>query len=622
MPHRQHKISDFNLGWVNAFSETKIKDGAASDVLAWLCLDDRIKLSGGFQQVGTDTPTAATRNLFAATKPDGTKVIWKKNGAKLFSKDGTAAWVEVGSDLFGASAASDICSFVLWESFNGSWVWISSPNSSLWKIPVANPASVVAYPSAGFKGYLALIKSRLWVWSWPTTGGSPDLTGFQGSYQPPADIGDAHYTDVVAESIGTGTGAQTTFTDTLNFKAGGATRNCFSVSATDGVETFADTGSGTLTGSAGGTGTINYATGAISVTFAAAPANLAAITSSYTWENEASEGLADFSVLSTTAGDGKAHYLSQPTGGAMKQAYEFNGQAYCVHERAVWRITFDEYGDPTTNLVFRSGSGTSKVLGAVPTSDGIYFLDDSDPDKPNIRVITLDLKNQSEVICPSVSDSHLDLTGWSLNAMGKYNDRIVVAATDPDGVARTLALERRLGSWSKHPYPATCFTQYGDDLIHGDSAGYAWTTFDGTDADDFTPDNNWTSGQSELGYSGLKRVKALWLGGSISASQEVTVEVANDDGDYATLGTLSGDGSYVTGETSGSIGADQIGEVELGASDGDRLRPFRVAFPYTPDRFATSKVRLTATGAGDIEIQDIVHHGVKYHGKRLPTKFR
>jgi len=39
------------------------------------------------------------------------------------------------------------------------------------------------------------------------------------------------------------------------------------VAITDGVETFADDGCGRLTGSAGGTGTVNYKTGVYSITF-------------------------------------------------------------------------------------------------------------------------------------------------------------------------------------------------------------------------------------------------------------------------------------------------------------------------------------------------------------------
>lgn len=622
MAHRQHETSDFSLGLVTAYDSSKIKDGAASDVLSWECLEDRIRLTGGYQQIGSDSVTGSVKNIFTATKTDGTKVIWKKVGVKLYAKDGSAAWAEVGTNLF-TGASDDIPSFDLWESFNGSWVWLSSPHSSLWKIPVANPTSVVEYPSSGYQGQIKIMKSRLWVWSWPTTGGSLDQTGITGSFLPPADIGNAHYTAVTGENIGTGTGAQTTFTETLNFKAGGATRNCFSVSATDGTETFSDTGAGTLTGSAGGTGTINYATGAISVTFAVAPNNAQAITSNYTWEDESSSGLADFSPLSAAAGDSDAHYLSQPSGGATKTAYEFNDAAYFVHERAVWRVTFDQYGDPNSNLVWRAGSGTSHVLGSVPTSDGIYFVDNSDMDKPNVRVITLDSKNLANVVCPSLTDEKLDLTNWTLGAMGRHNDTILVAAEDPDGNDVTLALSRRLGTWTKHPYPATCYASYGDTAIHGDkTSGLVYTMFDGTDADGFTPNNNWTSGDSILGYIGLKRVRELWFDGRIAPTQTVRVEVSTDEGDYVELGTIDGDGAYVRTSESGAIGDEEIGGEEIGNSTSGSPFPFRRAIAYTPDRFSTSKVRLTALGVGAVEIASIIHHGVRFHGKRLPTVYR
>lgn len=65
------------------------------------------------------------------------------------------------------------------------------------------------------------------------------------------------------EVIGAGDGATKAFTGTLAsfpVEPGAAV-------ITDGVETFADDGCGNLTGDAGGTGTINYKTGAFSATF-------------------------------------------------------------------------------------------------------------------------------------------------------------------------------------------------------------------------------------------------------------------------------------------------------------------------------------------------------------------
>lgn len=71
------------------------------------------------------------------------------------------------------------------------------------------------------------------------------------------------YQAVADEVLGTGDGGTATFSGTLtNLKVEPGT-----VVVTDGVEIFTDNGFGVLVGDAGGSGTINYDTGAISVTF-------------------------------------------------------------------------------------------------------------------------------------------------------------------------------------------------------------------------------------------------------------------------------------------------------------------------------------------------------------------
>lgn len=67
----------------------------------------------------------------------------------------------------------------------------------------------------------------------------------------------------LAQVLATGNGTLKTFTGTVT----GAPLEPGSVAVADGVETFADDGVGRLTGDADGTGTVNYKTGAISVTF-------------------------------------------------------------------------------------------------------------------------------------------------------------------------------------------------------------------------------------------------------------------------------------------------------------------------------------------------------------------
>jgi hypothetical protein len=89
-------------------------------------------------------------------------------------------------------------------------------------------------------------------------------------------------TIVTAEAYDSGDGSTVTFANTLvnNPIVPG------SLTFTDGTEDFTDNADGTLTGDAGGTGTINYTTGAASVTFAVAPTTgTDNITASYRYGN-------------------------------------------------------------------------------------------------------------------------------------------------------------------------------------------------------------------------------------------------------------------------------------------------------------------------------------------------
>lgn len=85
----------------------------------------------------------------------------------------------------------------------------------------------------------------------------------------------------LVQAIGAGDGAVQVFTAALGPVEPG------SLVVTDGVETFSDDGFGSLTGSAGGSGKVNYATGKLSVDFNAAPANAVAVEASYIPEPQA-----------------------------------------------------------------------------------------------------------------------------------------------------------------------------------------------------------------------------------------------------------------------------------------------------------------------------------------------
>ena len=85
------------------------------------------------------------------------------------------------------------------------------------------------------------------------------------------------YEEIAAEALGAGDGAVTAFTELL----ASAPAMPGSVTVTDGVETFSDTGYGRLVGDAGGSGWVDYKAGQVSVEFATAPANEAPVTADY-----------------------------------------------------------------------------------------------------------------------------------------------------------------------------------------------------------------------------------------------------------------------------------------------------------------------------------------------------
>ena len=107
-------------------------------------------------------------------------------------------------------------------------------------------------------------------------------------------------TSISGEVLATGDGTTTTFSGILaNYPVKKST-----LSITDGNETFTDNSDGTLTGSLGGSGTINYETGEYSVTFNSAPADSTNITADYTYLPYTLTGADGKIVMSNAPADG------------------------------------------------------------------------------------------------------------------------------------------------------------------------------------------------------------------------------------------------------------------------------------------------------------------------------
>lgn len=110
---------------------------------------------------------------------------------------------------------------------------------------------------------------------------------------------DFHYSDEVveAETIGTGAGSPGPFAATLSY----VPLRPGTVQVTDGSETITDDGEGVLAGDGGGSGTIDYATGAISVTFGAAVGVGDPVTVDYEYDSESHADVPQLDIQLTSS---------------------------------------------------------------------------------------------------------------------------------------------------------------------------------------------------------------------------------------------------------------------------------------------------------------------------------
>lgn len=492
-------IKNWIEGWINKIEDRSIPRGAFSDGLNWLLQGDKIELRLGSKVLGTQiSGTGSVNGIHTAYAPNGDEILMRAYSTKLlYSTNGGTTWTEIGTDIL----INEDVSFANYASISGQQVWICSPNQTkLIKIMTANMGSYTdVYNSAiNFLGHIKIIKNRMWLW---------------GRLQSPSTIylswiDSLKNTTVTAEVIATGTGA-TTYTGTLAFKAAGARRTCFAIqiqNVSGTVETFTDNRDGTLTGSLGGTGTINYTSGAFSVTFNSAVAS-GNITANYQWEDSADGGIADFTYSATRlAGEGT--FFLQGTGGNVKNVYTYNDTQYVAHEKNWWIVKLTADDTDAINEIWRQNLGLSSLRGAIDTGDGIYLIDDANTSDTKIRLMQYSDAND-QVVPQSISDT-LNLSGYVFNkaCAYKWGDYVLFACKKSDSTYnnRVLIFNLLYKKWEvPQNYNVSDFTTYNGTLIAGDSvSNNAWELFSGYDDDDAIIDNVIVFNLDGLGEENLK----------------------------------------------------------------------------------------------------------------------
>lgn len=637
---------NFKYGLIDTIEDVSIPPEAASRTLGWLTLGDRIELVRGRHLLGTEIPgVGRVSGLQVGYTPDGTQVLFKTFGKKAFYYDSVSAdFIEIGLDLLGAGAVTaadpygeDISS-TSYNSLAGAQVWLSSPNSSLFKIMVANPGSAKDQydASKNFKGYIKAKGGRMLLWNRGKTGAGSveDKTGLYGSYIDKDEVSD--YTNVAGEAIGAG--GSTNYSGTLFAITG--KRTSFAVSMTDGTEVFTDDKNGRLIGSLGGTGTINYTTGAYSIAFATVAAG--PVTAGYYWEDSTANGLADFTKdVPRTAGQG--FVLRQDDGGgSLMNVLAYNAAYYCLHSLKTWLFTLSADDLTANNNIYREKVGTPNFRAPIETGKGVYYIDDTDEAQPRVRLLTLD-SNLAQVVPVPISNN-IDLGDYRFDRSAgvEYGDYLLFACRTFNSEVnnRILALHKIWGSWDILPYYASCFAIVNGVLICGDSlSNNSYELFSGVDDDESTIENYFEGAADGLELDGMKKGKRVVLEGNIGPNQAYRAYVAIDNSAFVEVGAgpvsdmfpegepaIYGQGSYVDRGQRVSVGPQTLGRGEIGGGssfkDGIEAYHYKREFKIDQERFERIKLKFVAVGLGYASVSLAEWRDIRRKNLKIPNRYR
>jgi hypothetical protein len=613
------KTNIFKDGVVNnPYDPELVPRGGASDALGWITKGAYIELSNGKALLGAEeTANGAVQGHHFGYKTDGTAVQFRKVNTKIqYYNTATELWADV---ITGLTATAQY-TFANHSKLTGSFVYASGYDG-LYKINVANPGSYVNLTDAAknflHPGKILISDSRMFMW-----GVNTDKTGLYLSY-----IDDAPYTTVTAEILGSGNGVLTTFTGTLAFKSGQPKRTGFGLTITDGTETFTDNYNGTLTGSLGGTGTINYSTGAYSVTFNTAPANVANnVTGTYQWEDSTNKGLADFTYSAVRlAGEGDL-FRQDDGGDAIQKAEVFDGIYYSLKEHSVYELNLTADDTNATNLVFRRNIGMPYFRASVSTGTGIVFMDTADPEYPKLRILQRNLTGDGVIPDELAPQFNFAEYNWDKCAMDSVGEYIVFTGKtlDSDNNNRLFLYSLRWKSIDVLPFNADTFAKNARFLYIGDSiSDNVYQVFSGYDDDGYEVENYWITGADLLDSEEYKRYRRQTFEGEISREQEIEVYLSLDNDEFALIGTIEGDGSYVETSQARTIGSVRLGVDEVGGGgDGDDVYSYFVEFKVNTGKFYRRRLKFKATKFGYASISMIKDKDILGYGDKIPKKFR
>lgn len=608
MAVQKSTVKAFTSGIHNLVDEELIPQDAATNSLGWLTKDGKIELMYGRQAQGGEGDAGGVIIEHTAYKVGGEAVRFRKvstgSAGKVQYLNGST-WTDVitGLDM-------NPVTFSNYSSLAGNFVYVTSPTDGFFKIVTANPASYtdVYLSTKNFKGYSFIDRGRMILW-----GRTEDQTGLYGSWidSQDSDV----YTTVSSEALAD------VASGTLAFKAGGARRTCFGVEITDtsSGEVFTDNYDGTLTGDAGGTGTINYTTGAFTIT-----GQSGAGTADYQWEDVTDNGIADFSKSATRLA-GEGFVVRQDKGGdPIEVVIPHDGSYFSFKKSSVYQFTLDVYDTNPINELIRGDVGVESLRSAVATSAGIVFMNTGNPTRPQLNILQRNPVGDNFLTTQLFEQFKFQDYVYDDVVLEPWDKYIIVSCRENSAENNRLLLcDMQQKTVDVAPYGGSSFTKDGGFLYMGDPVSQtSYEMFTGFDDMGIPVQNIWESKGETYGTDVLKKTKKYRFRGAISPDQIIKVYLSLDSEAYQQIGTILGTGDYVDYNSTTAVGTSFVGEEVIGGSGDMLVYNFFMEIKVRLPKFRKRKVKFEATNIGYASIQEVQDFDIWTYQDKLPRQYR
>lgn len=595
-------------------STEDIPPQSASDSLWWISTDGQIELTRWRNRLGAEeTANGNVQGHWYGYKADGTTVHFRKINTKIqYYNTTTGLWVDI---ITGLTSGAEY-TFSPYSSLAWTFIYATGADG-LYKICTANPWDYASmYDSTkNFKGKSLISTGRMIMWDVKAGTVNFDKTGLYGSRIDAQNS--TVYTTVTGEALAD------TATWTLAFKAGDAKRTCFGVTITDTStgEVFTDNFSGVLSGTLGGTGTINYMTGAFTTSQSGAG------TVNYQWEMTNNKGVTDFTKSATRLAGEWFTFRQDEWGDAIQKVTVHDWSYYSLKSRSAYKLTIDATDLIANNIVFRKDIGMPYWRASVTTGKGIIFMDTANKEKPQLTILTPNAIGDN--LEPVVLAKQFDFSAyeWDMCAMETFWEFILFSGrtTDNSTNNRLFLYNFRRGTVDILPYFAKTLLQIEGRMYIGDTTTEnVYEIFTGFDDDELEIENYWISWDDLFGTNRLKKVRRFRIKWLITPSQTLQVYMALDGGSSTLVGTILGNWSYVSFNSSTyAIGENGIGaSIVGGESSGEDGNEFFTELHISQGKFRKMSIKLVATGIGYVSVNLYEYHKIWLYESRIPKANR